>query len=319
MINSIFHRIIRIIEKLFKLYNLLLNNFQPSIKELIDVEQENSETLKNKNRKVFEENNSWPDFLENIEKEFSNSPATFLRSKYISKTIHPNEQEKATRLLNEMLGDPFSKKNILPFLSETPYGDPYLSEKFRFASPMTIQHVYYLFLIKKYLNIFLPTSNINSIVDFGGGYGNFCKLVHQFGYHGMYTIVDFDIMHKIQKKFISHNLPNLVYQNLNLKYVNSLSELNSSLDASNNIFIASYSLSETPKSVRNIFESSLHHFNYIFIIYQKYFDDFDNVDYFNSLEKKLKDKGDVKNIYSNKIKSYLFIYSKKNIKNKQIR
>jgi len=312
MIKSKFFKIQKVFKLIKKAFKLLMCNFQPSIEGLIDVKSKNDE-LKFKTKNFSKEDNSWYIYLKNIEKEFLKNPSTFLRSKHISKTIHPNEQEKANRLFDEMINDPFSKKNILPYLSESPYGDPFIFEKFRFASPMTIQHAYYLFLINKHLNIFLPTSNINFIVDFGGGYGNFCKLIHQFGYQGSYTIIDFDIMHHIQKKFISHNLSKSIYQNLDLSYINSLSDMNTSHYDSNSIFIASYSLSETPKTVREDVEVRLQHFKYVFIIYQKDFDSFDNVIYFKSLEKKLINKGEVKNIYLEKMKSYLFLYQRKNI------
>lgn len=141
-------------------------------------------------------------FLKNIEREFNENPTSFLRSKYISQTIHPNEQTKINKLLYEMSNDTFAKKFILPFLNETAYGDPFISEEFRFASPMSIQHAYYIYLIYKHFSIFLPRSNIGFIVDFGGGYGNFCKIIHQLGYNKKYNIIYFDIMHKIQKKFI---------------------------------------------------------------------------------------------------------------------
>jgi len=317
MIKSMFSKPLRIIKKLFKAYKLLKSNFQPSIDGLIDIEKDNNAT-NNQHKQKFKESDNWHNiWAKKIEQDYLENPGTFLRSKYISSTLHPNEQDKSDRLLDVMLNHSFSKKHILPYLSETPYGDPYLSEKFRFASPMTIQHAYYIFLIKKYLDIFLPTSKVNSIIDFGGGYGNFCKLIHQFGYHEMYNIVDFDILHRIQKKFISHNLHGLIYPNLDIRYINSLSELDFSRHDLNSIFIASYSLSETEKSIRDVFESNINNFNYIFIVYQRYvgFHDMDNFAYFNSIEKKLKNVGVVNHIYSQYLKSYLFTY-KKNVDNK---
>tara|TARA_Y100000816_G_scaffold292518_1_gene288250 strand:+ start:3575 stop:4519 length:945 start_codon:yes stop_codon:yes gene_type:complete len=308
----------RIIKKIFKLYKLFKIDFQPSIQGLIEIEKENNiSEIQHKNN--FEISDNWHElWAKKIEQEYFENPETFLRCECISATIHPNEQEKSNKLLDEMLKDSYSRKHILPYLSETPFGDPYLLEKFRFASPMTIQHAYYIFLIRKYFNIFLPTSNINSIIDFGGGYGNFCKLIHQFGYRGVYNIVDFDILHRIQKKYISHNLNDLTYPNLNIKYVNLLSELDFPPHDLNSIFIASYSLSETEKSVRDVFESNLQKFNYIFIVYQRHvgFHNIDNFAYFSEIENKLKNDGEVKNIYSQSMRSYLFIYKKTKIDNK---
>ena len=140
--------------KIKKAIKLLICNFQPSVKNYIKTENfENDAFISLSKDNLNDKNNSWYFFLKKIEKEFNENLNSFLRCKNISKTIHPNEQLKSDILLNEMTNDTFSKKFILPFLNETALGDPFISEKFRFASPMSIQHAYYIFLINNHFNM----------------------------------------------------------------------------------------------------------------------------------------------------------------------
>ena len=72
----------------------------------------------------------------------------------------------------------------------------------------------------------------------------------------------------------------LFYSNKNLKNVNVNSNLN-------NLFVATFSFSETDLKLRKKFEGIIKNFKYVFIVYQDNFDKIDNVKYFNNFTKSL--------------------------------
>jgi len=158
--------------------------------------------------------------LAQIVSEINANPATFLRCSAFSRSVHPDQQDLARRYYSELIKKPFFVQNILPKIHDVPMGDPYLCDFFPFASPMTIQHVYYLNLMKEQFGIFIPREKISHIVEIGGGYGNFCRLVKNFGYKGKYMIADLPSMLEIQKHYLSHALQNVDYfNNINFGYL----------------------------------------------------------------------------------------------------
>jgi hypothetical protein len=54
-----------------------------------------------------------------------------------------------------------------------------------------------------------------------------------------------------------------------------------------NLFVATWSLSESPIEIRRSIELVLNKFDFIFITFQEYFDELNNVDYFNYLRNNL--------------------------------
>ena len=98
--------------------------------------------------------NEWDNFRRLIANEFQAHPMDFLRQKVIGLTVHPNQQELANKYLLDMSKNDFARKNILTRLHDVPIGDPYTCENFPFASPMSIQHAYYISLIKEKFDIF---------------------------------------------------------------------------------------------------------------------------------------------------------------------
>lgn len=228
--------------------------------------------------------NEWDGFVVDIIDEINVSPKSFLQKPTISKTVHPNELELAEKYLDELSCSDFSREMILPRLHDAPMGDPHLCPFFPFASPVTIQHGYYIKKIQEYLDIFLPDCEIENIVDIGGGYGNFCRLVYDFGFEGTYTIVDLPGMHILQKYYLSMVRPKEMNGN---KIGFCLSQDEKAYSSEKSMLIATFSMSEMPISSRKIIEGKLQNFNYIFLAYNQSFYGVDNIDYFLGLSNML--------------------------------
>lgn len=116
---------------------------------------------------------------------------------------------------------------------------------------------------------------ISYIFEFGGGYGCLCKLVHALGFTGTYTIYDLPQFSKIQKYYLDQFTihPNLLSGSLETfePRVNS---------SDNNLFIATWSLSESLLKLRKEVTEKLTNFNNFLISYQKTFENVDNIQYF---------------------------------------
>lgn len=228
----------------------------------------------------------WDDYWAAITEEFRLHPMSFLRQPVISRTIHPNQQELAEAYLDELGNEPFMREKILPRLHDLPIGDPYLCEFFPLASPISIQHTYYLFLMRKHLDLFVPEGNLRHILELGGGYGNFCRLVCGLGYAGRYVIADLPEMHTIQRHFLRYTLP----QRMNEQPVEFCLLKDSKIFPVQgpSLFMATFSLSEMPLAMRLEIEGYFDKFDYVFLVYNKAFGDVDNVKYFEHLQQKLR-------------------------------
>ena len=205
---------------LLKIFNHLLQQVQTgkyietriSLEPLADIDKKQT-------------GSSWDSYISAIMNELKEAPATFLRMPVISRTMHPNEQKLASAYLDEMGQDEFSRTRILPTLHDIPIGNPYLCAKFPMASPLSIQHGYYRMLMHKYMHIDLQDNHIAHVVEFGGGYGNFCRLAYSSGYAGKYVIIDFPEMHILQKHYLSYAIPNDVTSSVTFATESDLSSL----------------------------------------------------------------------------------------------
>lgn len=238
--------------------------------------------------------NSWDELRVAISREFAQSPGGFLRQPTIARTVHPNQMPLARAYLGDLSADEFSRTQILPRLHDVPLGDPYLCSFFPLASPMTIQHGYYLSLMKEHWNIFIPDNQIQHVFEIGGGYGNFCRLVFEYGYRGRYVIADLPEMHRIQKHFLGGVLPKSSV-NGQIEYC-PLNRTDGLPDAGPSLLIATFSISEMPLATRQLIEDRYEQFEYIFIAYNQAFDGVDNRAYFDSLAESLASKFSVQKI-----------------------
>jgi hypothetical protein len=105
------------------------------------------------------------------------------------------------------------------------------------------------------------------IVELGGGCGDFCRFVRDMGFEGEYVIWDLPMVSRIQQValadldvYFTHHVPKPAPQTL---------------------FVATWSLSETPLEFRDYMVKKLNPNNYL-ICYQHEFEDFSNTDYFST-------------------------------------
>lgn len=139
---------------------------------------------------------------------------------------------------------------------------------------------------------------INTIFEFGGGYGSISRLCYRLGFEGTYVIFDLPEFSALQKYFLSSSgLP------LNITYAPSEKSENTVILLSQikqlkeqfkktppDIFIATWSLSESPLSLRKIIVNLIKEAKYYLIAYQERFPvitGIDNIDYFKNFQKEI--------------------------------
>jgi hypothetical protein len=204
-------------------------------------------------------------------------------------TVHPNQFGLSFQYLNYIFSSDKFTAAIQNALTESPVGNPFLEPSYPLSSPLLVQHGYHLIRLLEYTNI--DVLHLQEIVEFGGGYGSFFRLLKNLGYTNKYFIYDLPVMCAIQKFYLKNVfLPCPNTETLsNLKWLSgaasNVSDNVINLDES--LFMATWSLSECPYDLRQEFEPIISKFKYVLIAYQPKFHDFNNVEYFNSLESKL--------------------------------
>lgn len=125
--------------------------------------------------------------------------------------------------------------------------------------------------------------NFDFIFEYGGGYGGLCLLIHNLGFKGKYIIYDFPILCALQSFFLKMNRVK--------KGVFCLDEINQVKKMvpkkGKRLFIATWSLSESPLHIRKKIYPIIKEFDAFLIGYQGQFGGVDNYKYFNDFKKKL--------------------------------
>ena len=165
---------------------------------------------------------------------------------------------------------------------------------YRQSSSNLIHHAYHLARFQEVTNI--NYEMIKNILEFGGGYGSMCRLSRNLNFNGQYIIYDlapFCLLQEFYFKLLS--LIN-VHENKNyIKNIHSISNIDiiknkiidsKTISSDDSLFIATWSLSESPYEIRFEIEKILSQFKYILIAYQGVFGKYNNIEYFINLKEK---------------------------------
>lgn len=227
---------------------------------------------------------SWDEFRKKTINNLNNRNfANFLSWQIISQTMFVDKGHYLKFEYEHILNKISNKfKRIL---SEDLWGNPIPSDLDQSTSGNRIHHT---FLLQNYEEkTGKDISKFNSILEFGGGYGSFCRLINKLEFEGIYIIFDFDVFNIIQynylKKFgysIAINAEEISKPGIYL--YNELDNLKTAAkDTQIDLFIATWSLSESDVNTRDNFSSLISNISSHLIAFQGNFDGIDNVQYFN--------------------------------------
>jgi hypothetical protein len=219
-----------------------------------------------------------------------NGADKFLRLKPIAKTLHSRQRSHTRRYLQRLLGSKRFSPTLHKALTESPVGQPLVNPHYPLSSPLLIQHGYHLTRLLESTDFDL--AKLRLVVEFGGGYGSFFRLLRNLGYRDRYLICDLPVMRALQRFYLRNVFPTEPGEQppANVQWLSG--EIPEALkreaaQLSPSLFVATWSLSETPPTVRNEIAAVMGGFSYILCAYQRTFGSYDNVEFFTSLEKSL--------------------------------
>ena len=237
----------------------------------------------------------------------------FLRINFIQKMFFLQNRLFILKELNQIKK---SKKWLFykSLLKEDHVGNPIRYFLYLESSGNRINHLYHLYLLEKELNINLK-KNIKTVFEFGAGYGCMARIFSKIKKKNKYICFDTSYLNLLQYYYLKHNNLNVGFQkNNNIFLTSNLKNVRNK----NDLFIANWSLSETPTKFRKKFISIILGSRYILIAFQEKFENINNLNYFNHLKSKLSKKFEIKiikNIHYNgniiaKQNHYFFIGKK---------
>lgn len=144
--------------------------------------------------------------------------------------------------------------------------------------------IHYAYHLARFENI--SGKNIRDydfIFEYGGGYGGICLLIHNLIFKGKYIIYDFPILSALQNFFLKMNeVENNIFCLDNISRVKKIIP-----KKGKKLFIATWSLSESPLQIRKIIYPLVKDFDAFIIGYQGQFGGVDNRKYFKNYQKDL--------------------------------
>ena len=215
----------------------------------------------------------------------NNKMKNFLRYSFIQKMFFIHNR---LFIYNELKALQKSKswKFYKKLLVEDNVGDPVRYFLYPISSGNRINHVYHLsHLINEFKADF---NNIKNVFEFGGGYGCMARIFSKINPKIKYTCFDTYNVNLLQFYYLRYNNLNVGFSKKNNFYLNSdLKNIEYNDYKHNNLFIANWSISETPINFRKNFEIIIKNSKYILIGFQEIFENTNNLNYFKILRKKI--------------------------------
>lgn len=219
-------------------------------------------------------------------------PRRFLRWHVIRQTMFMAEAWK--ECVDELTHDARWSSLWRSLIAEDRFGDPLPDPRLLESSGNRIVHAYHLQQLQKTTEIRFGA--LDTVVEFGGGYGNMCRLIRRLGFKGTYILFDLPEFLALQHFYLNGVGNGAVYatdithntqgQNILLQSPDELKTLLSRVAHKNSLFIGTWSVSESPVSVREQILPLVADSTYFLFGYQPHFDTVDNVAYFRDFAKK---------------------------------
>jgi hypothetical protein len=220
-----------------------------------------------------------------IDKKFSN----FLRENIIQKIFFVHNRIYILFMLFKII---FNKNKLYKkLLLEDNIGNPIRYFLYPKSSGNRIREVFHLLNFNAFSKI--PLNKIKTVLEFGGGYGNMARLFYKINKNINYQIFDTFHVNLLQYYYlrmlkIPSTFNKTKNKNISLNY--DISKCSSFNQADKKLFIANWSLSESPIKLRKIIIKKIISFDYMLISYQEKFENINNHLYFSNIAEIFKHK-----------------------------
>ena len=242
-----------------------------------------------------------------------NNMSNFLREGFIQKMFFLHNRFFVYSELKELKKD--NKWSLYKkLINEVSIGNPIRYFLYPKSSGNRINHVYHLSILLGEFNLNLK--KIKKVFEFGGGYGCMARIFSRINPGIKYTCFDTQYVNLLQYYYLKHcNLDVGFSSTNNFKLSSSIKEIKKFSYNSKYLFIANWSLSETPIQFRSNFNSLIKNSEIILISFQEKFENINNLKYFNKLKLELSKSFNIKIIKNkfytgnilNKQKHYFFV------------
>lgn len=204
-------------------------------------------------------------------------------------------------------------------LKESPVGNPV---RYIFYPTSSGNKIFQTYHLKKFEDFYgKELKEFDVIFEFGGGYGNLAHSFYKINKKVKYIIFDTFEVNLLQYYYLKKNNLKPSFQKLshsnNILLLNSINKLQENLEKikliKNKIFIANWSLSEVPISLRKDLYFIFDIFDFQLISFQNYFENINNFQYFNRIKNENKKKNRISSfVQVDYIKNNYYLFSKKN-------
>jgi hypothetical protein len=238
----------------------------------------------------------WQNNIEELKKVFlPEPPFDFLRNKTIRGTMFVDSGGKWLIKELSLLETTLTTAALQELLEEDYVGKPNFLNSRYLTSHNTVHHLYHIINFQEKTGI--KINEYDSLVEWGGGYGNMAKIVHRIHNTATYTIIDLPLFSCIQWIYLSTILGeeqvniiaepnnNIIRGKINILPLSFINEQRIKSD----IFIATWSLSESSRFAQDYVESTnFFDSRHILLAFQKSSRLLPDADYLGEIAKKRK-------------------------------
>jgi hypothetical protein len=234
----------------------------------------------------------WPNVARYINRKYFSEPDNFFKDAIVQSHIANPDFIMGEIIVKYLWKTDYGNK-ILRLYSDSIHCNPVLMPQFPSISPTTASHLANLYSIYEKLSLDILSQETIKVVDFGGGYGGFARLLLTLSENIQVTIIDMQEMLDIQYDFISKTT-----KSSNRLFMETSIDKISRAQIKSTLFNASFSLSETTKDFRDLCIDYIYlNCDNFFIIYQNEFHGIGNDVLMVELANHLKDKFEIRSSF----------------------
>jgi hypothetical protein len=208
-------------------------------------------------------------------------PRAFLRWDVIIERMAVRDSPITAIELAALQARPDWESRWKPAIRECEAGRPFRYAGFPESSEPLIQTAYALSQLEDLAG--RPVAEWDAVIEFGGGFGSLCRLMHQLGHRGRYVIFDLPAFTLLQRYFL-RSAGILRGDEERITLTSDFATLDALVHAlpsdAWSTFVACWSLSETPLALRSRIRPLVERVGRYAIAYQERYGEVDNVDYF---------------------------------------